>query len=78
MILGLVNALVKRFKARQRPFGISSTKDPIELILSDGFYAVFHRRWQEFFPDEQLKVIDGNRFCKLNRSAIIKTDFDRQ
>lgn len=59
---GLVNALVKRFKARQRPFGISSTKDPIELILSDGFYAVFHRRWQEFFPDEQLKVIDGNRF----------------
>lgn len=59
---GLVNALHKRFKSRQRPFGISATKDPIELIISDGFYAVFHKRWQEFFPDDQLKVIDGNRF----------------
>merc|ERR1739838_729617 len=59
---GLVEALHKRYKTRQRPFGISATKDPIELIISDGFYAVFHKRWQEFFPDDQLKVIDGNRF----------------
>ena len=59
---GLMQALYRRFKRRQRPFGISATKDPIELILSDGFYAIFHQNWQAFFPDKQLIVIDGNQF----------------
>ena len=36
--------------------------DPIELILSDGFYAVFQRNLQSVFPDDQLAVIDGNQF----------------
>ena len=34
----------------------------IERILSDGFYAIFHRYWQTEFPDDQLAVIDGNQF----------------
>ena len=59
---GLIRALFRRFKQRQRPFGIQATKDPIELILSDGFYAVFHRNWQSYFPNNQLMVIDGNQF----------------
>ena len=61
---GLVEALLVRLKRRMRPFGIKATKNPIELLLSDGFYAVFHKRWQEYFPDEQLKVIDGSKYCK--------------
>ncbi|CAG5109557.1 Oidioi.mRNA.OKI2018_I69.chr2.g4077.t1.cds [Oikopleura dioica] len=59
---GLVNALLVRFKRRMRPFGIHATKDPIELILSDGFYAVFHQRWMEVFPKEQMLVLDGSKY----------------
>lgn len=59
---GLVDALLIRLKRRMRPFGIKATKNPIELLLSDGFYAVFHKRWQEYFPEEQLKVIDGSKY----------------
>ena len=60
----MVEALLIRLKRRMRPFGIKATKNPIELLLSDGFYAVFHRRWQEYFGEEQLKVIDGSRYRK--------------
>ena len=66
---GLVEALLVRLKRRMRPFGIKATKNPIELLLSDGFYAVFHKRWQEYFPDEQLKVIDGSKYCKLTHQT---------
>ena len=59
---GLIDALLQRFNKKRRPFHIKETKDPIELILSDGFYAVFHRYWQAYFPDNQLIVIDGNQF----------------
>ena len=64
IFLGLIEALLIRFKRRMRPFGIATTSNPIELLLSDGFYAVFHKRWQEYFPDEQLLVVDGTKFCK--------------
>jgi len=59
---GLVNALLVRFKRRMRPFGIHATKDPIELILSDGFYAVFHQRWMEVFSADQMLVLDGSKY----------------
>ena len=62
---GLIEALIFRYKRKMRPFGVRATKNPIELILSDGFYAVFHQRWREYFPDHQMLVIDGNQFCKL-------------
>lgn len=61
---GLVEALIFRYKRKMRPFGVRSTKNPIEIILSDGFYAVFHQRWKEYFPDHQLLIIDGSQFRK--------------
>jgi len=52
-----------------RPFGIHATKDPIELILSDGFYAVFHQRWMEVFSADQMLVLDGSKYCKKKLST---------
>jgi len=65
-IEGLINALLVRLENGQRPFHRRSTDSPLERILSDGFYAVFHRRWQRNFADEQLLVLDGTLFRKLN------------
>ena len=59
---GLIAALLERLNKKRRPFDIKEMEDPIEVILSDGFYAVFHRNWQAYFPDNQLVVIDGNEF----------------
>jgi hypothetical protein len=62
---GLVQALDFRYKRKMRPFGVRATKNPVELVLSDGFYAVFHKKWQEHFPDGQILTIDGGTFCKF-------------
>ena len=43
---------------------IRATKDPIEIILSDGFYAIFHERWLQNFPERQILVLDGSQFRK--------------
>ena len=61
---GLVNALLNRLENGQRPFHRKSTDSPLERILSDGFYAIFHTRWQREFSDEQLLVLDGSQFSK--------------
>lgn len=52
-----------RLKADKRPFGSDNF---IEKVISDGFYAVFHKRWQQVFPEEQLLVIDGSQYRKKN------------
>ena len=54
--------MLQRLNKKRRPFDKKETEDPIELILSDGIYAVFHKNWQAYFPDNQLVVIDGNQF----------------
>ncbi|CBY08703.1 unnamed protein product [Oikopleura dioica] len=69
---GLIKALTYRFKYKMRPFGIRATPDKIELILSDGFYAVFHQYWQQFFPDDQLLVVDGGQFLKTPWEPMIE------
>ena len=63
-ILEANTIIIFRYKRKMRPFGVRATKNPIEIILSDGFYAVFHQRWIDYFPPEQLLVIDGSQFRK--------------
>jgi len=60
-IEGLVDALLFRLKNQMRPFDIQKTSG-FEKILSDGLYSVFHRRWLEFFHEDQLLVVNGNEF----------------
>lgn len=58
---GLVEALLFRLKHEMRPFDIHTTTT-FEKILSDGLYSVFHRRWLEYFHEDQLLVVNGNDF----------------
>ena len=62
-----------------RPFNVHGTT-AFERILSDGLYAVFHRRWLEYFHEDQLLVVNGNEFCKhgiTKQSQIYKQLFSK-